>query len=180
MQGTRSSNLEHLRISLSSQPGCCTTLIQIFHCWCRSLYLDTSYHITCFYPKSNPVISSYFMPSIEIMAKKGPRELNQSFKAKLCTSFGMELLLLLFTCAEAGITGNASMIWAVLHQALYPYYTWHSFQMFQSNYNREHTRCVNRAHRWGQQKVTSISLIRESSVSKHANTTPNFILTKER
>lgn len=54
----------------------------------------------------------------------------------------MELLLLLFICAEAGITGNASMIWAVLHQALYPYYTWHSFQMFQSNYKqRTHTMC---------------------------------------
>lgn len=43
-----------------------------------------------------------------------------TFKVKLCTSFGMDLLLLLFTCAEAKITGSDSMIRAVSHVALLP------------------------------------------------------------
>lgn len=180
MWGTRSSNLEHLRISLSSQPGCSTMSIQLFCCSCRSSYLDVSYHTTCFYPKFNPVISSYFMPSLEIMAEKGPREWSSPFKAQLHASFEMELVLL-FTCAEARITGNASMIWVALSQALCLYYTWPSFQMFQSNYNREHTQCVNRVYRWDQQKGKFISLNQMiNSVSKHTNTTLNFILTRER
>lgn len=72
------------------------------HHWCGSLHLVTSYHITSFYPKSNPVISFYFMPCIEIMAKKkkkkGPRKLNSSFKASLATEL---VLLLLITLKRA-------------------------------------------------------------------------------
>lgn len=90
-------------------------------------------------------------------------------------------LVLLFTYAEVGITGNASMIRVALYQALCPYYTWPFSQMFQSNYNREHSQRVNRAHRWDQQKVTFISLNqRIDSVAKHANTTSNLILTRDR
>lgn len=69
----------------------------------------------CFYLKSNPIISSDFTCSIEIMAKQGPKELNPSFKVKLHASFKIELVLL-FTCAEVGITGNASMIQVELYQ----------------------------------------------------------------
>lgn len=126
------------------------------HHWCGSLHLDTSYHITSFYPKSNPVISFYFMPCIEIMAKKkkGPRKLNSSFKASLATELVLLLLISLKRAWQAvaqwpGLCCTKPSALAVPgpHSLCFsPFLSAHTHDGW-----TEHTR-------WRQQKVIFISL----------------------
>lgn len=107
----------------------------------------TSYHITSFYPKSNPVISFYFMPCIEIMAKKKKKKRTQEIKF-IFQSFTCNRVSITAThLSEAGMTGSSSVAWAVLYQALCPCCSWPSLLMFQSISKCTHPRWVNRAHK---------------------------------